>query len=424
MSQFFTYVNNKLHAEHLPLADIAAAVDTPFYCYSLAALQLNYQTLHTALAEFNPLLCYAVKANPNLAVLEALAACGAGADIVSVGELERALQAGIAPEKIVYSGVGKAYHELKAALIAGIHQINVESLVELGDISAVALELGRTAQVALRVNPDVDPLTHDKISTGEEDTKFGLPRSQIPAALKLCRTLPGIELKGLSIHIGSQLTDFEPFRQAFRFLAQLVRECRAEGHNIERLDLGGGIGIPYQDQAIPALTNYAAIVRETVGDLGCALAFEPGRYLVANAGILVSKVILVKRGGDKNFVIIDAGMNDLIRPAMYEARHKIIPVRPAPKHMENFTLVGPICETSDLFGDAYELPEPAGGDLMAVLDTGAYGTAMASCYNAKPLVPEVMVNGRDFAIVRRRIAVAEQIGWESLPHWAKQRQAA
>ncbi|NBO19470.1 MAG: diaminopimelate decarboxylase, partial [Proteobacteria bacterium] len=263
-----------------------------------------------------------------------------------------------------------------------------------------------------------------KISTGEEDTKFGIPREQIATALNLCCDLPSLSLTGISVHIGSQLLDFEPFRQAYRFVADLVVHCRAEGHAIERLDLGGGIGIPYQDQAAPSLKLYADIVRETVGALGCQLAFEPGRYLCADAGILITRVLTVKPTSGKNFLVLDAGMNDLVRPAMYEARHRIISVSEAQKPLENYAVVGPICETSDLFGEDYQLPQPEAGDLLAILDAGAYGSSMAGTYNAKPLIPEVMVQGREYAVVRRRIAVTEQIGWETMPQWLAKRAAA
>jgi diaminopimelate decarboxylase len=420
----FAYHHGQLHVDALPLSQLAASIETPFYCYSAGRLRDNYQRLQSALAEFQPLICFAVKANANQAVLSTLADCGAGADIVSGGELERALAATIVPGKIVYSGVGKSAAEMRAALLAGIHQFNVESLPELRLLNLTAAELNTIAPVALRVNPDVDPLTHAKISTGEEDTKFGIPREQISEALTMCRQLPNLALKGLSVHIGSQLTDFEPFRQAYRFVADLVRHCRAEGHSITRLDLGGGIGIPYQGQPVPPLSLYADIVRETVGALGCQLAFEPGRYLCADAGVLVTRVLTVKQTPEKNFLVLDAGMNDLVRPAMYEARHTILPVQQTQKPLENYAVVGPICETSDLFGEDYRLPQVAEGDLMAIMDAGAYGSSMAGTYNAKPLVPEVLAQGSNFAVVRRRITVAEQIAWESVPEWLASRAAA
>ncbi|MGE3624147.1 MAG: diaminopimelate decarboxylase [Bdellovibrionales bacterium] len=415
----FAYRNGSLCAEDVPLEKIAAEIGTPFYCYSSARLQKNYREFADAFTGQRARIYYAVKANPNQAVIRTLADCGAGADITSVGELERALNAGIRPEKIVFSGVGKRRDEILAALLAGIYQLNVESIPELHRISEIAAELGREAPVTLRVNPDVDPHTLAKIATGEKETKFGIELAQINDAVHLAKSLPGLSFKGFAMHIGSQLTDYEPFRLAYSRLADLVAQCQANGMQVDRLDLGGGVGIPYRlGENLPPMADYAAIVRNTVGSLPCELGFEPGRFLVGTAGILVSRVVYAKEAIAKKFLILDAGMNDLLRPAMYEARHPIIPEKKSGSASSNlWDVVGPVCETSDLFGEEYDLPYTGPEDLLAILQAGAYGAAMSSNYNGRPLIPEVMVAGNEYAIVRRRIAVAEQIAWESLPPW-------
>ncbi|MDD5587005.1 MAG: diaminopimelate decarboxylase [Alphaproteobacteria bacterium] len=414
----FDYRNDVLCAEAVPLTRIAAEVGTPFYCYSTQQLQQNYRDFAGPFAGMKTSIYYAIKANANLAVMRALAACGAGADVTSAGELERALQAGVRPEKIVFNGVGKTRDEITAALLARIYQINAESIPELHLISRTAASLEKTAPVGLRINPDVDARTHKKTSTGHKETKFGIELDHLDEALRLASSLPGLELKGLMIHVGSHVHDYEPFREAYQKLADIVRGCRARGMNIDRVDLGGGVGIPYDGQTLAPFEDYAAIVRDVIRPLGCEVMFEPGRRLVGDAGILVGRAIHIKEGTCKKFLIIDAAMNDLVRPAMYGARHGLLPV--AKKNgaaVSPVAVVGPICETSDLFGENYLLPPMETDDLVAILQAGAYGSAMASTYNGRALVPEVLVSGAQYAIIRRRLSVAEQIGWETLPSW-------
>ena len=413
----FSYRNGALCAEAMPIAEIAADVGTPFYCYATERLQENYRAFASPFAGLNAMVCFAVKANANQAVIRTLANCGAGADITSVGELERTLQAGVKPEKIIFSGVGKTRDEIRAALLARVHQLNVESIPELRMIGEVAAQLGVVAPILLRVNPDVDAKTHKHLSTGHKETKFGIEWEQLDEALRLATNLSGLAFKGLSIHVGTYVPDYSPFRLAFERLAELVKRLRGEGYVIERLDLGGGVSIPYDGESLPPFADYAALVKEIIAPLGCAIAFEPGRRLVGDAGILVSRVIRVKEGVTKKFVIIDAAMNDLVRPAMYGARHEIIAATDAPAAAKAVDVVGPVCETGDLFGADYRLPELAAGDLVAILQGGAYGCVMASAYNGRALIPEVLVSGAQYAVVRRRIVVAEQIGWEGLPSW-------
>jgi diaminopimelate decarboxylase len=413
----FTYRGGALCAESVPLAHIADQVGTPFYAYSEAQLRGNYDAFYDPLATLKPLICYAVKASPNLAVIRALASCGAGADITSAGEMERALKAGIPAHKIIFSGVGKTRDEIAAALKAGVYQLNAESIPEMRAISEVAAALGLKAPLALRVNPNVAAHTHHKIATGEIGSKFGIDAAQLDEAMALTKALPALDFKGFLVHIGSHLHDYNNFREAYGKLADMVRYWRGKGFSVTRLDLGGGVGIPYDGQTQAPFADYAAVVRETVGDLGCELAFEPGRRLVGDAGVLVTRVVYDKRGASKRFLIIDAGMNDLIRPAMYEARHSILPVRESAavgyrNEPEPADVVGPVCETSDLFGENYLLPGVGQGDLVAILQAGAYGAAMSSNYNGRALIPEVMVSGDKFRIIRRRISITEQISWE------------
>lgn len=412
----FIYINGALHAEAVALADIANAVGTPFYCYSAAQLRKNYREFAAPFAGLNFTVHYANKANANLAVIRVLAECGAGADVTSGGELERALQAGISPDKIVYSGVGKRREEIAAALSAKIRQLNAESIPELRAINQIAGSLNVTAAVMLRVNPDVNAGVHKHLDTGHKATKFGIDKAQLPEALRLATTLPNLSFKGLTVHVGTTLGNFAPFRSAFEQLAELVRTLRSEGIAVERLDLGGGVGIPYDGQTLPPFSDYAAIVREVIAPLGCEISFEPGRRLVGDAGVLVSRVEYVKQTPAKKFLIIDAGMNDLARPAMYDARHGVVAVK-AGDAGEPVTIVGPVCETGDLFGEDYLLPPLAARDLIAILQAGAYGSSMASTYNGRPLIPEVMVDGTNFAVVRKRVSVAEQMGWETVPEW-------
>jgi len=414
----FSYRNGALCAEAIPLAEIAEAVDTPFYCISVKQLQRNMRAFATPFADLNATIHYAVKANPNLAVIRTLADCGAGADITSAGELERALEGGINPNKIVFSGVGKTRSDITAALLAGIYQINAESFSELALIDQIATELSKVAPVALRVNPDVQAGTHEKTATGHKESKFGINLDQLAPAMQFLLSKPSLSFKGLSVHVGSHLHDYEPFRLAYRRLAQIVGLLRAQGIAVERVDLGGGVGIPYDGRTVAPFADYASIVHEKIAPLGCAISFEPGRRLVGDASVLVTRVVHVKEMASKTYAVVDAGMNDLVRPAMYGARHEIICARKEEgEETSPVSIVGPVCETSDLFGDGYLLPPLRSGDLIAILQAGAYGSAMASTYNGRALVPEVMVYGVKHAVVRRRIAVAEQMRWESIPDW-------
>ncbi|MGF6226425.1 diaminopimelate decarboxylase [Inquilinus ginsengisoli] len=415
----FAYKNGALFAEDVDLAAVAAEVGTPAYVYSTAALVANYRAYVDALAGLPIAVCFAAKANSNLAVLRTLVQQGAGIDVVSTGEMKRALAAGCPADRIVFSGVGKTAEDLEAALLAGIHQINVESLQELELLSQVAVRLRRDAVVAFRVNPDVDAKTHTKISTGRKGDKFGIELEDAAEAYQRARALPGVRPVGIAAHIGSQLLDLSPYRDAYRRLAELVRDLRAAGHVVDRLDLGGGIGISYRGDPAPALADYARIVRETVGDLGCHLMCEPGRSICGDAGVLLSRVIFIKPGRTRNFVILDAAMNDLIRPAMYEAWHGIVPLRqPAEGAAEaEFDVVGPVCESSDTFAKARSLPPLAAGDLVAFTGAGAYGAVMASTYNTRPLVPEALVDKDRFALVRKRPTFEEMVAGESLPPW-------
>jgi diaminopimelate decarboxylase len=414
----FVYRDGELQAESVGLARIAAAVGTPFYCYSSAALEAQYLRFANAFSDQHVAIYYALKANPNLAVIRSFARLGAGADVVSEGELRRALAAGVAAERIVFSGVGKTREEMAFALSRAIHQINVESEPELEALNEVAIGMGVRAPIALRVNPDVDARTHAKISTGKKENKFGIDLGHIGAVAKRAASLPGIEFHGLAVHIGSQLTDLAPYRQAFTRLAELVPELRASGLAVTRIDLGGGLGIAYRGEKPPLLTEYAALVKGAFGNLGVALAFEPGRLLVGEAGVLVAKVLYVK-GETRRFVVLDAAMNDLIRPALYEAWHEIVPVR-QPRHdaaMAPVDIVGPICETGDTFATQRKLPPVAAGELVAILSAGAYGAAMSSTYNSRLLVPEVLVHGDQFAVVRARPSYEDMLSQDTIPGW-------
>lgn len=417
----FSYQNGVLHAEDVALTDIAAEVGTPFYCYSTATLTRHFNVFSGALHGLDALVCYAVKANSNIAVIRTLAQLGAGADVVSVGEMKRAMEAGIPANRIVFSGVGKERTEMQAALEVGIYQFNIESEPELELLSTVASEMGVEAPIAVRINPDVDAKTHAKISTGKKENKFGIPWERARSIYARAAQLPGIKVVGADVHIGSQLTDLAPFREAFSRVADLVRTLRADGHDIRRLDLGGGLGIPYdQDSPLPPHPDlYGEMIRDVVGDLDCQIILEPGRLLVGNAGVLVSKVIYVKEGEARKFVILDAAMNDLLRPSLYDAHHDIQPVK-APDRTEPLQLadiVGPVCETGDVFAKARLVPELAAGDTVAIMSAGAYGAVMASTYNSRALVPEILVDGDRFAVVRRRITPEEMIALEEKPDW-------
>lgn len=415
----FTYRNSHLHAEDVPIAHIATAVGTPFYCYSTATLTRHYTVFRDALAGLDATICYAMKANPNLAVVATLAGLGAGADVVSEGELRRALAAGVPAARIVFSGVGKTEEELTYALACGIMQINVESEPELHMLNRVAVALGIEAPVALRVNPDVDAGTHAKITTGRKENKFGIEWTRAHKVMRQAAEMPGIALRGVAVHIGSQLTELDPFRDAFLRLRDLVALLRADGLPVARLDLGGGLGVPYEDETPPSPEAYAAVVREVLGDLDCKLIFEPGRVLVGNAGLLVSRVVHVKEGATRTFAVLDAGMNDLMRPALYDSHHAIVPVNEPPPGVERVPVdvVGPICETTDTFARQRMLPPLRAGRLVAFRTAGAYGAAMSSTYNSRPLIPEVLVKGDAFALIRARPTYEDMLAQETLPDW-------
>ncbi|MEM9782963.1 MAG: diaminopimelate decarboxylase [Pseudomonadota bacterium] len=424
----FTYKSGRLHAEDVPIARIAEAVGTPFYVYSTATLERHYRVFDEALAGTDHIIAYALKANSNLAVVATLARLGAGADVVSGGELARALAAGVAPAKIVFSGVGKTDAEMRDALNAGIGHFNIESAPELDSLSAVAGAMGATARIAIRVNPDVDARTHAKISTGKAENKFGVPIGEAPALYARAATLPGIEVIGVDVHIGSQLTELAPFEDAFSRIADLTRQLRAAGHDIRRLDLGGGLGIPYvaSNQAPPLPFDYGSLIKRTTGDLGCQIVIEPGRLIAGNAGLLVARTIYRKEGTGRTFLILDAAMNDLIRPAMYDAHHDIVPViEPASDApIAPVDIVGPVCETGDTFARARQMPPVNAGDLLAFRSAGAYGAVMASEYNSRPLTPEVLVSGDRFAVVRARPTLEEMLARDSVPSWIEHQTAA
>ena len=419
----FLYRNGVLHAEDVPIAEIAAEVGTPFYVYSRATLTRHFRLFDEALDGMEHLVCYAMKANSNQAVLALMAGLGAGVDVVSGGEYARAKAAGFPGERIVFSGVGKTVAEMEAALTGGIRQFNVESEPELARLSGVATRLGVTAPVTIRVNPDVDAKTHEKISTGKSENKFGIPISRARAVYAEAAALPGIEVVGIDVHIGSQLTDLAPYEAAYVKVAELTEALRADGHDIRRLDLGGGLGIPYErsNSAPPLPVEYGDVVRRTVGHLGCEIEIEPGRLIAGNAGILVSEVIYVKSGEDREFLILDAAMNDLIRPAMYGAYHEIVPVIEPAAGAESTTydIVGPVCESGDTFTKGRAMPSLAAGDLVAFRSAGAYGAVMASEYNTRPLIPEVLVDGHQFAVIRARPTFDEIINRDTIPHWLK-----
>ena len=417
----FHYRGGVLHAEDVSVAQLAAEVGTPFYCYSTATLERHYRVLAEAFAGQNALICYAVKANSNQAVLRTLARCGAGMDVVSEGELRRALGAGVPAAKIIFAGVGKSREEIAFALEQDILGFNVESEPELKVLSEEAVRLGRTARIALRVNPDVDAKTHAKISTGKAENKFGVPYAQAPRLYAEARTLKSIEVAGIHMHIGSQITELEPFRNAFRLLRELAQALIRDGHPIRHLDIGGGLGVPYvsEGEVAPPPSAYAAVAKEMLGDLGLKVILEPGRVIVGNAGILVTRVLYAKEGVDKTFTVVDAAMNDLIRPTLYEAQHEIWPVLQEKGGMPPIVqdLVGPVCETGDYLALDRPLPTLQPGDLVAVMTAGAYGAVMASTYNTRLLVPEVLVNGESWCVVRPRGTYDDLIGLDRVPDW-------
>jgi diaminopimelate decarboxylase len=415
----FTYKNGLLSAEDVSLADLADQVGTPFYCYSRATLERHFNVFDEALSGLDHTICYAVKANGNIAVIKTLAQLGAGADVVSGGELRRALTAGVPASKIVFSGVGKTRAEMAEALDAGIYQLNIESEPELTALSEVAASKGATANVAIRINPDVDAKTHAKITTGRAENKFGIDWDRARDIYAKARDLPGVAAQGIAVHIGSQLTDLAPYRKAYERVRDVALDLRAQGHDIRRLDLGGGLGIPYDDEQAPPPAEYGAMVQDIVGPLDCHVTVEPGRLIAGNAGVLVTRVLYAKDGATRRFVIVDAAMNDLLRPALYDAYHAIVPVTEPASGAERHAVdvVGPICETGDTFAVQRQLPAVKPGDLLAIRSAGAYGAVMASTYNGRPLVPEVLVSGGDHAVVRRRVEAEEIMAYDALPPW-------
>ncbi|PSL20199.1 diaminopimelate decarboxylase [Shimia abyssi] len=417
----FLYRDGALYAEDVPISEIAAAVGTPFYCYSTATLERHFRLFDEALEGVDHLVCYAMKAASNQAILKTLAALGAGMDVVSGGEYARAIAAGVPGERIVFSGVGKTREEISAALTGGIRQFNVESEPEMEAINAVALELGKVAPITVRVNPDVDAKTHAKIATGKSENKFGIPISRARDVYAHAASLKGLKVIGIDVHIGSQLTELEPFELAYNKVAELTEQLRADGHEITRLDLGGGLGIPYErsNSAPPLPVEYGAMIKRVLGPQGCEIEIEPGRLIAGNAGIMVTEVIYVKEGEDREFLIVDGAMNDLIRPAMYEAHHDIVPVvEPVPgEEPARYDIVGPVCESGDTFAKGRALATSKAGDLIAFRSAGAYGAVMSSEYNSRPLIPEVLVNGDQFAVIRRRPSYEEMINRDSIPTW-------
>jgi diaminopimelate decarboxylase len=417
----FAYRNGVLHAEAVNLASLAQAVGSPFYCYSTATLERHYRVFAGAFADVPSLVCYAVKANSNQAVIATLAKLGAGADVVSGGELKRALAAGVSPDKIMFSGIGKTAAELALALDENILCVNVESEPELELLSAIAVGKGRSIDISVRVNPDVDAKTHAKIATGRAEDKFGIPISAARAVYAKAAKLPGLRVAGVDMHIGSQITELSPFGDAFALLSDFVRTLRGDGHTISHVDLGGGLGIPYREdnEPPPDPSAYAAVVKRATRGLDCKLIFEPGRLIVGNAGILVTRVLYLKHGEAKTFVIVDAGMNDLIRPTLYEAHHEIQPViEPAPgaRHL-TADVVGPVCESGDFLALGRDIAEARPGDLLAVMTAGAYGAVQAGTYNTRPLIPEVLVRDGEWALVRPRLEADQLIGLDKLPPW-------
>ena len=415
----FNYRNGQLYAEDVSVGEIAASVGTPFYVYSTATLERHFKLFDDALDGMDHCICYAMKAASNQAILKTLGNLGAGMDVVSGGEYRRAIAAGIPPEKVVFSGVGKTLEEITLALQKGIRQFNVESDSELAQISEIASSMGKIAPIAIRINPDVDAQTHEKIATGKAENKFGIPLSRAREVYSKASKMPGISVVGIDLHIGSQLTDLKPFEEAYQKLADLTQILRQDGHKIKRLDLGGGLGIPYDKNksAPPLPVEYGKMVRKVLGHLECEIEIEPGRLIVGNAGILVSSVLGIKNGDNRNFLILDAAMNDLIRPAMYDAYHDIIPVKQPSSDEAVYDVVGPVCETGDTFAKKRTMPELSENELVAFRSAGAYGAVMSSEYNTRPLIPEVMVNKNEFSIIRKRPSYEEIIDRDIIPTW-------
>ncbi len=416
----FNYENGRLHCESVDLDTIADAVGTPVYVYSTATLRRHARVIASAFEGMDCLIAYSVKANGNLAVLKTLASEGCGADVVSGGELRKALAAGIPASKIVFSGVGKTRDEMRLGLAEGIHQFNVESGAELDVLSEVASEMGKTAPITLRVNPDVAAGGHPNISTGKAGDKFGVPWGDAPALYERIKQLPGLKAVGVDVHIGSQIGDLAPMRAAFEKVVGLIKDLRAAGHELTRIDLGGGLGIPYQAaDDMPPPSDYAHMIRSVTEGLGLQVVLEPGRVIAGNAGVMVTEALYHKPAPDRTFLIIDAGMNDLMRPALYQAHHDIIPLKePSPDAPRaTYDIVGPICESTDKFATKRDMPEVSPGNRLAFMSSGAYGAVLSSQYNARPLVAEVLVDGDQFAIVRRRPSYEEMTQLEQIPDW-------
>ncbi|RHW77417.1 diaminopimelate decarboxylase [Colwellia sp. RSH04] len=416
-AKHFPYINSHMFTEQVAIKEIAKQVGTPFYCYSQNAIEENYLSYQQAFAKQDALICYAVKANGNQAVLTTLAKLGSGADVVSVGEIKRALSAGIPAQKIVYSGVAKSESEIEFALDQGIFQFNVESEPELELISQVASRLNTTAAIAFRINPDVCAQTHEKISTGKAENKFGVPISKARLAYKRAASLPAIKVQGVDVHIGSQLTQLAPFSEAFDRVAELVTQLKADGHDITVVDIGGGLGIDYQGEQVPTKAEYAQVVSDALAHLTCQIVIEPGRSLLGDAGILVSSVVFVKHGEEREFLMLDAGMNDLLRPSLYDAYHDILAVNNSQTEQQKYDIVGPVCETGDTFAKSREVNRSKAGDLIAIMSCGAYGAVMASNYNARLTVPEVLVSKNNFAVIRKRPRYDDLIKQDIVPDW-------
>ncbi len=417
----FIYKGGRLYAEGVAIADIAAQVGTPFYCYSAATLTRHFKLFDEALDSIDHLVCFAMKSNSNLAVLKLMGDLGAGIDVVSAGEYLKAKAAGVPGDRIVFSGIGKTREEMRVALSGGIRQFNVESEPEMEALNDVALSLGVVAPITIRVNPDVDAKTHAKIATGKSENKFGIPISRARKVYAVAASLKGLDVVGVDVHIGSQLTDLAPFEQAYEKVAELTQQLRGDGHNIRRLDLGGGLGIPYErsNTAPPLPVEYGDMIKRILGNLDCEIEIEPGRLIAGNAGIMVSEVIYVKQGEDRQFLILDSAMNDLLRPAMYDAHHDIVPVvEPAPgAEPVKYDIVGPVCETGDTFAKDRNMAPLTAGDLVAFRSAGAYGAVMASEYNSRPLIPEVLVSGDQFAVIRARPTYDDMINRDTIPEW-------
>ncbi len=417
---YFPHKNHHMFVENIAISDIAKQVKTPFYCYSTQAISTSFQDYQQAFRDQDSLICFAVKANSNQAVLTTLAQLGSGADVVSMGEISRAIAAGIPANKIVYSGVAKTHEEIRYALELGILQFNVESEPELELISKIATALNKVAAIAFRVNPDVCANTHEKISTGKAENKFGVPLSKAREAYQKAAILPGIKVQGVDVHIGSQLTSLAPFEETYKRVAQLVETLRDDGHDITVIDVGGGLGITYDNEVIPTKGAYANMVKTQLGHLNCKIILEPGRSLIGNAGILVSRVVFVKTGEERQFLMLDAGMNDLIRPSMYEAYHQILAVNNSSNELSTYDVVGPVCETGDTFAKARAIHTSGEGDLIAIMSCGAYGAVMSSSYNTRMLAPEVLVKDNQFAVVRKRPSYQDVIKQDITPDWLQE----